>query len=131
MIKKIALFVAVMGCLMTVVALGAAQEKAMKLPPIEHMQNYTVKLSSNATTGYAWFIKSYDSNLLVLQSHRYVAPKTLRVGAGGYEIWVFAPTHALKAPHVIPVTFVYARSWELKSGTAKNLQTKTVNIVTQ
>ena len=94
-------------------------------------QNYTVKLPSNATTGYSWFIKSYDSNWLTLQSHQYVAPQTNRVGAGGYEIWVFAPTHAFKAPHAIPVTFVYARSWELTSGTAKNLQTKTVNIVTQ
>lgn len=87
-------------------------------------QNYTVKLPSNATTGYSWFIKSYDSNWLTLQSHQYVAPQTNRVGAGGYEIWVFAPTHAFKAPHAIPVTFVYARSWELTSGTAKIFKRK-------
>ncbi len=92
---------------------------------------YTIKLKSNPTTGYFWFIVNYDHNLLKLKKHRYVPPKTNLVGAGGYEMWVFSPTvAALKAPHATPVKLIYARPWELKSAKAlKRDQFKVVNIV--
>lgn len=47
-------------------------------------------LPSNATTGYSWKLSARPSSaVLRLVSHRYVAPKTTRPGAGGKEVWRF------------------------------------------
>ena len=47
-------------------------------------------LPSNATTGYSWKLSARPRSAVVrLVSHRYVAPKTTRPGAGGKEIWRF------------------------------------------
>lgn len=100
----------------------------MNLP--KQQKIYTITLPSNPTTGYSWFIQAYDHDSLILKAHRYLPAETKRVGAGGLEEWQFVATpQALRAPHVVPVTLIYARPWELKSGAAKGVQTKTVNLV--
>ena len=49
-----------------------------------------VTLPSNATTGYHWQLAAEPNpHVVKLVSHRYVAPKTKRVGAAGKEIWRF------------------------------------------
>ena len=52
---------------------------------------FSLKLKSNPTTGFSWYLLHYDDNLMEPMSHRYYAPQKTKgsVGAGGYEVWVF------------------------------------------
>lgn len=75
---------------------------------------YTLRLNSNPTTGYSWFLVSYPNNLLTVVSHQYTPPKTQMPGAGGVEVWQFqANEDAFSAPRVIKITMMYARPWEI------------------
>ncbi len=80
--------------------------------------NFLIKIKSNPSTGYKWYIKDYDRNLLYLTKHDYVAPKKEGglVGAAGEEQWGFrlAPG-ANNASYVTEVTLVYMRPWDIKS----------------
>jgi len=90
----------------------------------------TITLKSNPTTGYAWFLISYDHDLLTLKKHQFVKPDTDLVGAPGTEEFQFEATdNALKAPHTTSVNLVYARSWELKDpNKIKELTPKVVQV---
>jgi predicted secreted protein len=47
---------------------------------------FTIALSSNATTGYAWALeKDPDSTVVVLVGDRYVVPESSAVGSGGVQ----------------------------------------------
>ena len=70
----------------------------LMLGPSSNGHSYTVApqtrivvtLPSNQTTGFSWHLAARpDGHVVKLVSHRYVAPKTKRVGAGGKEIWRF------------------------------------------
>jgi len=79
----------------------------------------TLKLKSNPTTGYSWFLTAYNPEFLTLQTHQYVAPTSHLIGAPGYEIWTFKATPlALKAPMILNIEMRYARPWEPLSGTS-------------
>lgn len=76
---------------------------------------FTIRLASNPTTGYSWFIKRYPKTLLELKSHRFIPPTQQIVGAGGTEIWVFkAKSDAFTAPQIMKIKLIYARPWEVK-----------------
>lgn len=79
---------------------------------------FTLTLQSNATTGYSWFLSKYDNKLMTPVSHKYVAPNSKLMGAGGYEVWVFkvAPA-AFTVPQTMKVVMEYARPWEKGEGT--------------
>jgi predicted secreted protein len=49
---------------------------------------FSVELSSNATTGYAWQA-SFDDAVVRAVGHRYAPPPTNLIGAGGYERFTF------------------------------------------
>jgi len=76
---------------------------------------FIIKLKANPTTGYSWFLRGYDSNLLTPVKHVFEAPKNTKklVGAPGYELWTF---HVKPAGFTVPrqtmIRFVYARPWE-------------------
>jgi inhibitor of cysteine peptidase len=77
---------------------------------------FIIKLNSNPTTGYGWFLRSYDSNLVMPVKHVYVAPDKKLVGAPGYELWTFRiKPAALVVPQQTMITLVYARPWETES----------------
>jgi inhibitor of cysteine peptidase len=78
--------------------------------------NYTLKLSSNATTGYSWFVLSYPHNLVQVVSHKYIAPNTQMAGAPGTSVWQFkVKKAALAVPTIIQIKMLYARPWEVHS----------------
>ena len=83
-----------------------------------------VTLPSNPTTGYQWNVSAYDTKLLKLVSSHYVAPQTTLIGAGGKMIFTFALLKGKSNPNVTPMTFIYARSWEPKSGTIQKVMVK-------
>lgn len=76
---------------------------------------FTIKLKSNPSTGYSWFINHYDAQLVTLVSHAYQPPTNAKlVGAPGVEVWTFKINRrAFLAPHMFNIQFVYARPWDL------------------
>ena len=112
-------------------------------PP--NMKNYlitkknptlTLHLPSNPTTGYSWFLISYNKNLLDLVSQTYTPTNTTKnskqlVGAGGYETWQFKATQsALIAPRVTYIKLAYVRPWEIKANSLpKDLKSTTIYVV--
>ncbi len=75
---------------------------------------FTIKLKSNPTAGYSWFVRSYDENFVQPVKHSFVPPANKKLlGAPGYEVWTFK---VKPAGFVVPVQtvirLVYARPWE-------------------
>ena len=74
----------------------------------------TVKLESNATTGFRWELaEPIDEGMLALIESKYIAPEDVNtdeetVGAGGVEEWTF---ETLK-PGETTISMAYSRPWE-------------------
>lgn len=74
---------------------------------------FVVKLKSNPTTGYSWFLREYNSNLIVPIKHTYEAENKKLVGSFGYEYWTFqVKKAAFLVPQQTALKFVYTRPWE-------------------
>lgn len=74
---------------------------------------FTIKLKSNATTGYSWVLREYDANLISPVKHSYVAGTTGLIGAPGYEYFVFkVKPLAFTVPHETTIRLFYDRPWE-------------------
>lgn len=76
--------------------------------------DFVIKLIANPTTGYSWFLRDYNGNLLTPSKHEVKAPENKKlVGAPGYEMWTF---HVKPSAFIVPqqtmIRFVYARPWE-------------------
>src|SRR5690606_29177590 len=81
-----------------------------------------IKVKSNPTTGYSWFLVNYNEALLSPISHKYMAPKSQLVGASGYEVWQFrVNAAAFIMPQITTISLQYARPWQI---TATDQQTK-------
>lgn len=74
---------------------------------------FTVKLKSNPTTGYAWFLHEYSTKMITPIKHTFEAPEKKLIGASGYEVWTFkANQQAFTVPQMLTLRFVYARPWK-------------------
>lgn len=73
---------------------------------------FIVRLPSNPTTGYRWFLREVPDAIRPLSS-KYVKPaeSNLLVGSGGEEVWRFRVT-ATPVPRQWKLHFVYARPFE-------------------
>ena len=111
----------VLGWLLLLCAscLSAADTLTLNIDPT-HSQ-FVVALPSNPTTGYQWTVTSYDKTILQMTSSHYVAPQTKRIGAGGQMIFTFAPVKGKAYPQSTKMSFTYARPWQPKRGTLKEV----------
>ncbi|HSW70423.1 MAG TPA: protease inhibitor I42 family protein [Gammaproteobacteria bacterium] len=74
---------------------------------------FIIKLKSNPTTGYSWFLKKYASRYLQALAHRFQGPDTKMLGAPGYELWTFKmKPAAFVVPLRTSLSFAYLRPWE-------------------
>jgi inhibitor of cysteine peptidase len=73
---------------------------------------FVIRLNSNISTGYSWFLREYDPELISVSKHSYIAPKTNLIGAPGFDEWTFKTTHSPKLTTPSYIRFVYARPWE-------------------
>jgi inhibitor of cysteine peptidase len=74
---------------------------------------FTIKLKSNPTTGYAWFLREFNKALMKPVKHHFEVPKTKLIGAPGYELWTFQmKPAAFIVPQQTEVRFIYARPWK-------------------
>ena len=82
----------------------------------------TLKIKSNPSTGYSWFLVDYNPTLLVPVSHAFVPPIESKPGASGYELWRFSiPAAAFVVPQMTEITVQYRRPWVV-SKTAESLK---------
>lgn len=89
---------------------------------------FTIRLQSNPSTGFGWFLSLHDQTLIQPIKQKYYAPKEGRPGAGGYEEWTFqVNTAAFKVPQLTSIDMVYARPW----GKLENYKTAKFNIFTK
>jgi len=78
-----------------------------------HQPTFTVKLKSNPTTGYSWFLRDYNNNLMSPVKHVFQQPDSKLVGAGGFELWTFRMKPAgFVVPQQTMIRFIYARPWQ-------------------
>ena len=78
---------------------------------------FTIKLKSNPTTGYTWFLRGYDATILEpIKKHYEASPNKKLLGAPGYETWTFrVKAHGFVVPMQTFIRFVYSRPWEMNS----------------
>ena len=74
---------------------------------------FKLRLESNPSTGYSWFLTKYDVNLIKVVRHKFYPSQSPIPGAPGYEEWAFKATPlALAVPHITHIVMVYARPSE-------------------
>ena len=77
-----------------------------------NQQNVQVTLPANATTGYQWYVQTYDHNLVNLSNYRYAAPTSKAIGAGSNAIFTFdIDPRFYDAPQTTVVSLVYQQPW--------------------
>lgn len=73
----------------------------------------TIVMAANPTTGYSWYLKTYDASLIEPVSAVFTPPEKMLPGKGGMMTWTFKKAaNAPSVPVTTTLTFVYARSWE-------------------
>lgn len=70
--------------------------------------DFTVRLESNATTGYQWQLDALDQAVVLNTSHDYIGPAVPMPGAGGTEEWNFVT----QAVGTTTLQMSYRRPWE-------------------
>ncbi len=79
-------------------------------------QTLTVKLKSNPSTGYTWYLQSIDSPWLQPVSHQYVAANSGLMGAPGYDVWTFnVKANYQNIPFYSEIELIYTRAWQVNS----------------
>jgi inhibitor of cysteine peptidase len=74
---------------------------------------FSIQLKSNPSTGYSWFLKDYDANLIEPIKHEFLTNKDKKlIGAPGYQLWTFkVKPAAFIVPQQTRLRFVYVRPW--------------------
>jgi inhibitor of cysteine peptidase len=79
----------------------------------KNQPQFLIKLKSNPTTGYSWFLREYNANLIEPLKHQFEKSTKPMIGAGGYEIWTFrAKPAGFIVPQRTQIRLVYARPWQ-------------------
>jgi inhibitor of cysteine peptidase len=97
-------------------------ENKLAIQVSAHQPQFVIKLKSNRTTGFSWFLVGYNPNLIEPLKHVYQPPTSQLVGAPGYDVWTFnAKPAAFTVPRQTTIAFVYARPWEKVTNQKPNL----------
>jgi predicted secreted protein len=73
---------------------------------------FIIKLQSNPSTGYSWFLQDYNQSIVQPLKHTYESGDKTLMGAGGVEIWTFKiKPEGLIVPQQTSLHFLYARPW--------------------
>lgn len=74
---------------------------------------FTLKLKSNPTTGYSWYLREYNANIIAPVKHSFEQPTRELIGASGFELWTFKVKPAgFTVPQQTVIRMVYARPWQ-------------------
>jgi len=87
-------------------------EEQLAIAITKDKPDFSIKLKSNPSTGFSWFLREYNPSLVTPIKYVMLPPERKLVGASGYEVWTFHMTpQAFIVPQQTMVRFVYARSW--------------------
>lgn len=83
---------------------------------------FILKLKSNPTTGYSWYLREYDSAIITPVKHSFLPPTRMLIGASGFELWTFRVKPAgFSVPHQTAIRMVYARPWQSNDGATQSV----------
>ncbi len=84
---------------------------------------FIIKLKSNPTTGYSWFLREYDDSLITPVKHSFEkSSETNLMGAPGYELWTFTiKPSGFTVPQQTALRFVYTRPWQSNDGSTQSV----------
>ena len=78
---------------------------------------FTINLKSNPTTGYSWFVREYDPNVIKPVSHRFYEADVKQIGAPGHEMFVFTmKPDSFNVPSQTVLRLTYARPFQGNDG---------------
>jgi predicted secreted protein len=81
---------------------------------------FTITLPSNRSTGYSWFLLSYNDDYIIPMTEKYLKPQKNVPGAPTVSRWSFnIDDDAFKVPHIFYITMLYARPWNLRASKRK------------
>lgn len=86
-------------------------------PLLVHINHpdFSIRLKSNLTTGYRWYLKAYNAKLVDPIGHNVRLTPTKQVGVPQISSWRFQlKPEAFVVPQVTYITLVYRRFWEQK-----------------
>lgn len=98
---------------------------------------FKIIVQSNPSTGYSWFLKGYNPNLITPLKKAFYSPYSptqskdtkLLAGAPGYEEWSFkAKPESFMVPQLTSITLVYLRPWDEQSSQIVNFKVITQNV---
>ena len=107
----------------------AAKPTTLLQPRLVQRQHpvISITLSSNATTGYQWYLLPYPRALMKLTEHTIAKPQSKLIGAPGSETWTFKLSAlAFETPMQLQVQFVHRRATQ-----GKNWPVTTMTLLTQ
>lgn len=91
---------------------------------------FSIRLKSNPTTGYRWYLKPWPNTWLQVISEDYAANGSSLMGAGGEETWHFKVLpEAFNARMVLSIELVSIQPWNMKG--AANSTSQTFYVVTE
>lgn len=107
-----------MFCFMIVsFSVSAAMQSEFDYTVAADQNTFTVRLTSNPTTGFQWILMAYDHKLINLNASQFMASKSRLMGASGTMIYNFSVLQGVKRPDRSSMIFVYRRPWESNTGT--------------
>ncbi|MCD6046018.1 MAG: hypothetical protein K0R48_1181 [Gammaproteobacteria bacterium] len=85
---------------------------------------FSIRLKSNPTTGYRWYLKAWPNTWLKVMGLDYSANNTALVGSGGEEVWHFKVLpQAFQARMLMSIEFVSIQPWNMPKADNSNSQT--------
>jgi len=84
------------------------------------IKQFSVRLPSNPSTGYSWFLKNSNSTIIKLVKKKYFPPKTNNIGAPGTMVFVFEVLPGKTIKGNINLIFVYKRPFNNEIAKVKN-----------
>ena len=111
MLKKISLGLILAGSLSALYAAAPAAPQSIRLS--NNQQSVDISLPANGTTGYQWFVTSYDHDLLSLNNYRYdPSTNSKLVGAPGKAVFTFTiDPRFYDAPQLTTIQLSYQQPW--------------------
>ena len=95
-----------------------------------HKKEVVIRLQSNRTTGFSWFLAHYDRHALTPIAHTYRPPSNAKlIGAPGVEAFTFQIDSGLyTTPQTGIIQFVYKRPWEENPNSAKETSVHWISV---
>lgn len=85
---------------------------------------FSIRLKSNPTTGYRWYLKTWPNTWLQVIGLDYTADNTALAGSGGEEVWHFKVSpKAFNARMLMSIEFVSIQPWNMQKVATSPSQT--------